>query len=265
MSLPNAPGNFHCERCGNVTSQEIQNCPQNGCPARKYLTTSPFADPSPSGLATNTPSNPYAYSGGNATDQRTVSKPGSLLAVAAICVYWTGMLIPVIGGAITGFLRKDPSLLTTRSPIGIGLFQLTLLVLFAGYVLFQIWLCKTWSLVPQKHGRIHSALVLLLQFIPCFNIYWMIRIIPGLSIALASMRREQESKAREDAGLALAIAFLVSTIVAYFFTPAILLTTLLMTIWIIVANNAKNRYLQYFVVEYEEEPPPIRPYLKREA
>lgn len=264
MSLSPARESFHCERCGNVTTEEIRNCPQNGCPVRKYLMTSPFSDSAVSTMASDAPTNPYAFSGGNVADQPPANKPGNLLAAAAIGVYWIGMLIPIVGGAIIGFTRSDPKMLTTRSPIGIGLFEVTLLVLFAGYLLFQIWLCKMWSLVPKKHGGIHFALVFLLQLIPCFNIYWLIRVIPGLSIALASMRREQEPKAREDAGLGLAIAFLASTIIAYFFTPMILITSILMSIWIVVANNAKNRYLQFFIVEEEEPSPPIRPYIRRE-
>src|SRR5204863_2948207 len=83
-----------------------------------------------------------------------------------------------------------------------------------------------------------------LQFIPCFNIFWWYRIMPGLSVTLGNMRREQDPDTSEQAGFWFAIASFVVLLVGGYVPGVAILFPVFFSIWLILTNRAKNRYLE---------------------
>jgi hypothetical protein len=174
----------------------------------------------------------------------------SRLARNISTLYVAAILFGVIGGALFAYAIGTAA--TSQGPKSAGppKAEVTLVLLglslsgigglsaiFAG-LLTLIWIGRSWNCVPAEDGGMSGAKAVLLMFVPLFNIYWMFRVVPGLSTALtrALERRDPDTPAATGygAGLAACIMSLIGLNV-------LALVPFLM--WLGSADRAVNRVL----------------------
>lgn len=105
-------------------------------------------------------------------------------------------------------------------------------LLLIGSILFYIWLYQTWKSIPIQDREISPGKAIGLLFVPIFNIYWAFMVIPGLSGNLS--RALARRGFRTGAGKVLAIIALLAGPLAM----------VLIAIWVLIANGAKNQLLR---------------------
>lgn len=236
-----APGTFDCERCGKVTIEEIKKCPQYGCPVRKH-SASPLSDPAAREMQFVPESaNPYQFSSTAPLEIQT-PQPGNMLVYSIIGTYGLGMTIGMIA-LFTMEVRTRGNQIILAGVMGLA--ELAVVLFIVPWILLQIWFYRTWSIIPKERGGVNPVLVILLQFIPCFNLYWWYRIMPGLSVAIGNLRREQEPDTDERDGFWFAIAALLAFVVGVYIPPLMILFYVLFAVWLVLVNRAKNRYLEH--------------------
>jgi hypothetical protein len=69
-------------------------------------------------------------------------------------------------------------------------------------ILFLIWLYRAWRVVPPEYEGVSPGMAVGLLFVPIFNLYWMFRVIPGLSAALRRVLQDRDSARLHGAGFA---------------------------------------------------------------
>jgi hypothetical protein len=247
MSNEIAGRKYYCERCDEVTREEIEKCPQNGCPVRKVL-ESPFRDAAlASAVEIENPfgpkANPYAFAS-NAPPVDSIERPGNKLVYSIIGLYLTSFVIALVALFSMNVRMQNGQPVLRGFGIETGLLAIVLPLNLAPWILLQIWLYRTWSIIPKDQGGINPVLVILLQLIPCFNLYWWYRIMPGLSVVLGNLRKEQEPDSDDQAGFWFAISGFVVFIVGAYAPGIMILFPVLFAMWLILANRAKNRYLE---------------------
>jgi len=70
--------------------------------------------------------------------------------------------------------------------LGWGALGLSAVALTVAWAAVLLWLARAWATVPKRFGPPSPALAVGLLFVPVFNLYWMFRVIPGLSAALSA-------------------------------------------------------------------------------
>lgn len=111
------------------------------------------------------------------------------------------------------------------------------LSLSLAWVLINVWLYRAWSIVPPKYGGVGPLKAVLFLFIPLFNIYWMFRVIPGLSKAYGRILEDLEPDRTPKTGFGAGAASCILPFIPGFsvFAPIAFLS------WLDSANFAKNR------------------------
>ena len=126
---------------------------------------------------------------------------------------------------------------STQVAIAVGLFALAGLSWVTMMVLSVLWFAWAWGAVPLKYGGMPAAKAIGLLFVPLFNLYWMFRVIPGLSAALVetleSRYPRKQFYAGKDKGMAACVLSLVPFLNA--FAPLLLLS------WFASADRALSQ------------------------
>jgi hypothetical protein len=108
-------------------------------------------------------------------------------------------------------------------------------------ILFLLWLSRAWSIVPPEYEGPPPGMVVGLLCVPFFNLYWMFRVIPGLSTALQRMLRGQERSRPLGTGFGVGVAACIVALIP--FVNAVSLA-ILFPLWLNLANRAKNRVIE---------------------
>ncbi|MGF1579287.1 MAG: DUF4339 domain-containing protein [Gemmataceae bacterium] len=118
-----------------------------------------------------------------------------------------------------------------------GIFALVVLVVL--HLTFCLWLSRTWSVLPQEYLPFSAAKAVGYLFIPIFNLYWVFRVFPELSAGLREALQQSATSRGVMTGYPLAIALSIS-----FLVPCLLpLTLILLGVWVVLVNRAKNKWL----------------------
>ena len=106
-----------------------------------------------------------------------------LLFMAAVVCVVIGVGVIGVAFALTGgrTSRGEGTLYFTIAAAFEGLAGLIALV---AWILILVWMARAWNRVPEEFGGMSGLKAVGLLFVPFFNIYWMFRVIPGLSTAL---------------------------------------------------------------------------------
>src|SRR5439155_22322554 len=141
----------------------------------------------------------------------------------------------LVPGATQMVARKAPNLIL----VGLGLCFLVAAGLggVVASIRILVWLARKWEAVPAEFGGMSGVKAVGLLFVPWFNIYWMFRVVPGLSAALSRALRSYDPDAPAHAGLA---AGLTACLLA--FVPGLNVLTLLpLLVWLKAADRAASR------------------------
>jgi hypothetical protein len=82
-------------------------------------------------------------------------------------------------------------------------------------LLWLIWLGRAWSNVPTQYGGMSGLKAVGLLFIPIFSIYWIFRVVPGLSTALTKTLEARAPDGPTDAGYGAGLAALIMNFVGF--------------------------------------------------
>ncbi len=138
---------------------------------------------------------------------------------------------------------KEPKILPFG--IGIGLAGLAGVAAVAAPLLTLVWLARAWRAIPQEQGGMSAGKAVGLLFVPLFNLYWMFRVIPGLSTALTQTLQSREPsrsfRAGYGAGLTACILSLIPCLNVFALVPFLM--------WLSSADQAVIR------LAAEEGPP----------
>ena len=115
-----------------------------------------------------------------------------------------------------------------------GLTELTALVFCC------IWLYQAWRVVLHGDEEYSPGLMVGLLFVPFFNIYWMFRVIPGLSTAIHRELRYMAPHLGHSAGSVPGVLACVFLLIPYFQPIAICM----FLAWMLIANNALQRLVR---------------------
>jgi hypothetical protein len=105
-------------------------------------------------------------------------------------------------------------------------------------ILFLIWLYQAWNVVPLEYGGPSPGLAAGLRLVPFFNLYWIFRVIPGLSGALQRALKDRDPTYQGGAGFGLGLTACVLGLLG-----GGVISTILFLIWINLANGAKNQLI----------------------
>ncbi len=94
---------------------------------------------------------------------------------------------------------------------GVGVFCFALTPLLS-----LIWLGRAWSSVPPEYGGMSGLKAVGLLFIPIFSIYWIFRVVPGLSSALTKALEARDPDGKTNAGYGAGMAALIMNFVGLF-------------------------------------------------
>jgi hypothetical protein len=111
----------------------------------------------------------------------------------------------------------------------------------AAAILFLMWLYQAWSLVPPAYGGPSPGMAVGLLCVPFFNLYWMFRVLPGLSAALTRVLQDRNPSRAHGAGFRVGLAACIVSLIP--FVNAVSFVGLF-PIWINLANRAKNRVIE---------------------
>jgi hypothetical protein len=130
---------------------------------------------------------------------------------------------------------KEPNVVLLCS--GAALAGLAGLLALITPLLFLVWLGRTWSAVPPEDGGMSGAMAVLLLFVPVFNLYWMFRVIPGLSGVLTRALEQRDPDSRVSAGGGAGMA----ACLMYFIPGLNALAVVPLLMWLMAADKALNR------------------------
>lgn len=104
-----------------------------------------------------------------------------------------------------------------------------------GSIFFYIWLYQSWKSIPSQEREVSPGKAVGMLFIPLFNLYWIFVALPGLSGNLSRALGRRGIPTGAGKGLAITACILMMLV-----APVGLL---LLAIWVLMANGAKNRML----------------------
>ena len=104
-----------------------------------------------------------------------------------------------------------------------------------GSIFFYIWLYQSWKSIPSQEREVSPGKAVGMLFIPLFNLYWIFVALPGLSGNLSRSLGRRGIPTGAGKGLAITACILMMLV-----APVGLL---LLAIWVLMANGAKNRML----------------------
>ena len=216
-----------CQECDGQVSDRALACPHCGFSMGRKTAES----------STRTSAEPPPEDSDLRMDEEK-PRPGSALAIS-----WTLTSLLVIAVFLFGsWLKIEAGYHVSRRGIELirSVFTFGLLLLIPTAILYLAWLYQTWRAVPAEHRSISPGMAVGLLFVPIFNLYWMFRAGPGLSMSIQRALRSQNPKDESGAGFAWAVAACLLTLIPYINA----LSWPLFVVWIFCANAAKNRMLR---------------------
>ena len=230
---------IHCVECGTQVSDAAASCPKCGYPIDDLEPRRRSRDyrddySAPSGL-----------------------RPGSTLALLYSIMMPVGV-IALVGGAILvvnatsytysgyygggGYGYSYPQRVTNHSQENFGILCCFLggAAVITAYVLFLVWLYQAWSLVPRRYDGPTPGQAIGFLFIPFFNLYWIFRVIPGLSTTLQQMQEDRRAPRPHGAGYGVGLTASIVMLIPYVGA----LSFIFMVIWINMANTAVNKLIR---------------------
>ncbi|MDB5384931.1 MAG: uncharacterized protein JWM11_577, partial [Planctomycetaceae bacterium] len=231
---PNMPLNL-CLKCGEKLSAGVVACPHCG-----------------GGISTSTSRNQTSGVSRLSHCANPKLQPGSILAISCSALMFVGLLVGFVGLLLIIFayvhLLSEPNSEVTeyyRAADALLIEAGFLLCLIGGMIgliasiLFLIWLYRAWSVVPPGYHSPSPGRAVGWLFIPLFNLYWIFRVIPGLSATLQRVLRDRDPSRPHSAGFGLGVATCVIAFIPFLNAISILL----FPIWIYLANSAKDRVI----------------------
>jgi hypothetical protein len=154
--------------------------------------------------------------------------------------YWDPNMFGPFQGGFREEIRYGYRTNYTQQGFGIFFCVLAGVIYLTAGILFLIWLYQAWSVVPREYGGPSPGMAVGLLFVPFFNLYWIFRVVPGLSSALQRALDELEPGRPHGAGFGLGVAACILSLIPYLNVVAIIL----LLIWINIANGAKNALIR---------------------
>jgi len=140
--------------------------------------------------------------------------------ILQIVMMFGGIGLIVAGAVISGNRHDDSG--NVLAAVGMGVFGLWYLVIFAYAIINIVWLYKMWSWIPpeQRHTKMWNKYIspgtaVGFMFIPYFNIYWMFVIYLGMADVFERMNVQYPTTQPSPRTMAL-----VALIVPFVFFPA---------------------------------------------
>jgi hypothetical protein len=173
----------------------------------------------------------------------TLLMPGAILAVIVGSIFMANAGRWISGyntgaGYYGGYYYRDPAMENS----GIACFLLAGAAFLTGLILAMVWLHQAWSVVPRDYDTPTPGQAVGLLFVPFFNLYWIFRAIPGLSLALDRQLNRRDRYRNDSPGSGYVVGIVACI---FFLIPYVNLGIfpILFLVWLNIANGAKNRYL----------------------
>lgn len=107
-------------------------------------------------------------------------------------------------------------------------------------VLFTIWMHRAWLSIPTPHRPFTPAQATGFLFLPCFNLYWIFQAIPGLSQILGQVLRTRNPGTEPRTGYSVGLAACITAIIP---CTTLVIAPVLLALWVVMANRARNQLL----------------------
>jgi len=124
-------------------------------------------------------------------------------------------------------------------------------------IVFLFWLHAAWACLAGEPGKVLPGLAVGLMFVPLFNLYWVFRMIPGLSWRLTGALKRRSSSQVFSAGMWLGLASVILSLISAFasgemlryhifeyFILLIVPCTATRVLWVNTANRACQELLR---------------------
>lgn len=170
---------------------------------------------------------------------RRLTPISGLLPILGVILFLLGLAFCVVGpivyGSVPRRMRWVGELATAVGCTAGGL------AVIGALVCITAWLYQAWRLVLSEDEEYSPGLMVGLLFIPFFNLYWIFRAIPGLSLAIQNELCQLAPARSHNAGWVVGLLACIFVLIPYFQPVAFCL----FVAWMLLANNAIQRLLRY--------------------
>lgn len=160
-------------------------------------------------------------------------EPGSRLAIVYSVLASAGPIAFILGLALLSFSNSVVEVVGVLFCVAGGASVL------AAPVVFCVWLYRAWRVASREPDDPTPGMAVGLMFVPFFNLYWIFKVIPGLSSALQRELQARNPSHNHGAGYGVGIAACVVSLVPY----VNLISFILFIVWVNLANRAMNQLI----------------------
>jgi hypothetical protein len=168
---------------------------------------------------------------------RILMPPRGELPILAAVLFPLGLVILIAAEIAADIIR--------RGPPGFGipfvLFISGTLIEVTALACSVVWLYQAWRMVMRGDEDCSPGLMVGLLFVPFFNLYWMFRAIPGLSMAIQDELRYLAPARTHSAGQVPGVIACIFVLIPYGQPVGFCIYLA----WMLIANNALHRLARF--------------------